>query len=399
MKLKDILSFQFKRVNPFPGLAIDADTWRDAHNYSRDQQRLHNLLFHQPGIIEGLKVTQIDPQDFSVNILPGAAMDPMGNLLIVHNDYHYQIQCREKKTIFLIIQYREVLEGPYQPAEGGQPTRIMDGYRIQERETLPDEPYLELARLELDPSDKIIRNAANNNRPGKNEINLNFRLELVAPSAQANISEPAAAPVKVYGPKRPIIVGYLAADQAKDELHLHGLRNLIREMELRYNWAAELEENVPLDKGIEKYDLVYLTGGEKFNLNEKQVSALKSFLNSKGILLAEDCCETGKNLHPQKVGPVYDVLINKFKLKLKPLADDSPLLSKINVFSTVPQGMKLGIFLNGESVIYTNNDYGCAWQGGHKGSPLSREAIRNAFEMGLNIIDYAYRRKISTENT
>ena len=88
MKLKDILSFQFKRVNPFPGLAIDADTWRDAHNYSRDQQRLHNLLFHQPGIIEGLKVTQIDPQDFSVNILPGAAMDPMGNLLIVHNDYH-----------------------------------------------------------------------------------------------------------------------------------------------------------------------------------------------------------------------------------------------------------------------------------------------------------------------
>ena len=134
MDMKDIIKFQYKRVNPFPGLAIDADTWRDAHNYSRDQQRLHNLVFHQVGITQGLEVTSNEPQDLSVNIHPGIAVDPEGNIIIVQNIYHYQIQNRNKKMAYLIIQFREVLEGPYQPPEGGQPTRIVDGYRIQERE-------------------------------------------------------------------------------------------------------------------------------------------------------------------------------------------------------------------------------------------------------------------------
>ena len=50
MELKDIIKFQLKRVNPFQGLVIDADTWRDAHNYHREQQRLHMLAFHKIGI-------------------------------------------------------------------------------------------------------------------------------------------------------------------------------------------------------------------------------------------------------------------------------------------------------------------------------------------------------------
>ena len=104
MNLKNIFTFPFKRVNPFPGLAIDADTWRDAHNYSRDQQRLHNLLFHEIGIIDGLGVTANEPSDLSVNIQPGIAIDPEGNTIIVPNIYHYQIQNRDTETIYLIIQ-------------------------------------------------------------------------------------------------------------------------------------------------------------------------------------------------------------------------------------------------------------------------------------------------------
>jgi hypothetical protein len=393
MNLKDIFSFQFKRVNPFPGLAIDVDTWRDAHNYSRDQQRMHNLIYHQPGMVEGLQVTENDPPDFSVNIHPGVAMDSQGNMLIVRNVYHYHIQCREKKTIFLIIQFREVLDGPYQPPEGGQPTRVLDGYRIQERDSLPEEPYLELARLDLDPSINIIKNPASKQKPGQNEINSEFRLEVPSSADREKISEAALIPLKLHKPKRQIIIGYLTGDDVKGDLHLHGLRNLAREVEMRYSWAIELEENVPLDKSIEKFDMIYLTGGDNFKLNDKQLAALKVFINSRGILLAEDCEKETTVSSPEKIGPVYDELMAKLKLKLKPLVNDNPLLSNINVFSEIPQGMKSGVFLNGESVIYTNNDYGCAWQGGHKGNPLSREAIRTAFEIGLNIVDYAYRKK------
>ena len=140
MALKDIIKFQLKRVNPFQGLVIDADTWRDAHNYHRDQQRLHILAFHKIGINVGLEVTANTPPDVSVNIHPGMAIDPEGNVIIVSQTQRYRIQTREKGIIYLIIQFREIPSEPYQPPEGGQPTRILEAYRIEEREKLPTDP-------------------------------------------------------------------------------------------------------------------------------------------------------------------------------------------------------------------------------------------------------------------
>jgi hypothetical protein len=96
-----------------------------------------------------------------------------------------------------------------------------------------------------------------------------------------------------------------------------------------------------------------------------------------------------------KHGPVYNELIDKFKLKLKTVGQGDPLLSNVNVFSDVPQGVKSGVILKRENVIYTDNDYGCAWEGGHIGSPLSRDVIRSAFEIGANIVEYAYQMKSS----
>ena len=89
MALKDIIKFQLKRVNPFQGLVIDADTWRDAHNYHRDQQRLHLLAFHRTGIVEGLEVTANNPPDLSVTIHPGMAVDPEGNAIIIPEMHLY----------------------------------------------------------------------------------------------------------------------------------------------------------------------------------------------------------------------------------------------------------------------------------------------------------------------
>ena len=55
MALDDIIKFQLKRVNPFQGLVVDTDIWRDAHEYHRDQQRLHMLAFHNVGIVGGIE--------------------------------------------------------------------------------------------------------------------------------------------------------------------------------------------------------------------------------------------------------------------------------------------------------------------------------------------------------
>ena len=43
----------------------------------------------------------------------------------------------------------------------------------------------------------------------------------------------------------------------------------------------------------------------------------------------------------------------------------------------------------GGQIIYSNYDYGCAWSGGYSDSPLPRDVIRGAFEMGVNIVAYA----------
>ena len=131
MELKHITNFQFKRENPFEGLVIDADLWRDAHVYHRDHQRLHVLAFHQIGIVGGLEVTANDPADQTVIIHPGMGIDPEGNVIIVPQSQKHKLQSRDKGVVYLIIQFREVPGGPFQPPEGGQPTRILEAYRIE----------------------------------------------------------------------------------------------------------------------------------------------------------------------------------------------------------------------------------------------------------------------------
>ena len=351
-------------------------------------------MFHQVGIVEGLEVTENDPPDLTVNIHPGISIDPEGNAIIVPNVYHYKIQNRDKETVYLVIQFREILEGPYQPPEGGQPTRILDGYRIQERDSLPDEPHLELARIELDPALGIIKNAEKKQQPGKNEINLNYRLE--ARSPQAIPKETPIIPPLGVKIKRKIRIGHAALGSAEQGLHIYGLRNLAREMETRYNWEVELEEGTHLDNTIGKFHLIYLTGNKGFTINEEQKLVLEDFLKSKGVLIAEDC-EDGISIDGSKSkhGPVYDELVDKLKLKLKTVGHGDPLLSNVNVFSEAPQGVKSGKFLKNRNVIYTDNDYGCAWEGGHIGNPLPRDIIRSTFEIGANIVEYAYQLKSS----
>ena len=56
---------QLRRVNPYPGLMIDADVWRDAHEYHRDVLRLHHLALHGWGI--GLRIQDISRGRLEVN--------------------------------------------------------------------------------------------------------------------------------------------------------------------------------------------------------------------------------------------------------------------------------------------------------------------------------------------
>lgn len=393
MALKDIIKFQFKKVNPFQGLVIDADTWRDAHNYHRDQQRLHILAFHRTGIIQGLEVTANNPPDLSVTIHPGMAVDPEGDVIIVPQTQPYRLQTREQGIIYLVIQFREVPAEPYQPPEGGQPTRILEAYRIEEREKLPTEPYLELARIDFDPALEAIKDGKTPSKPGKNEINLSFRQE-APPVAPPVAPEKTGAAIKEV-PSRPtetITLGQVALGGASKDLHCAGLKNLIREINRQDNLMVNLEENIPLDKDINRCTIIYLTGNSRFELSAEQQTALGAFLQSGGVILGEGCSEgqgEAESKGAKEFGLAFNKLASQLNCKLEIVQRSHPLLSSVHIFSEVPPGAEPSMLLEGSHMVYSGSDYGCAWQGGHQDHPLSRDVIRNSFEMGANIVVYA----------
>ncbi|MFP3898147.1 MAG: DUF4159 domain-containing protein [Dehalococcoidia bacterium] len=394
MALEDIVRFRLKRVNPFQGLVIDADTWQDAHNYHRDQQRLHVLALHKTGIVEGLQVTANNPPDLSVNIQPGMAIDPEGNIVIVPKTQHYRIQTRAKGVVYLIIQFREVPSEPYQPPEGGQPTRILEAYRIQEREKPPGEPHLELARIDFDPAEEAIKDARTASKPGKNEINLSFRQEVSAATAAVRPVAPpearAAAPERVGAPKETVVLGHAVLGEADKDLHGEGLGNLGKEINQRADVTARLEKNISLDKGVMRCTMLYLTGNGRFELSADEQAALLAFLQAGGVILGEGCSEgESESRGAREFGLAFNQLAGQLKRKLEIVQRGHPLLSSVHVFGEVPQGAEAGMLLEGGNMVYSGSDYGCAWQGGHRSHPLSREIIRNAIEMGANVLAYA----------
>jgi hypothetical protein len=400
--LDEIIKFQLKRVNPFQGLVIDADAWQDAHNYHRNQQRLHLLAFHKTGIVEGLEVAANDPANLSVTIQPGLAIDPEGNTIIISQTQNYQIQTRQKGIIYLVIQFREIPTEPYQPPEGGQATRILEAYRIEQRDKLPSEPHLELARIDFDPAEEVIRNAKNPSKAGKNEINLSFRQEakVAAPAKPVAPAKAAATPTIEEPPshnRKTLVLGHAVLGEADKNLHINGLQNLARETNRENSIVIDIAENISLDNDIGQYAMIYLTGNSSFELSEEQQAALSGFLKSNGVIFGEGCSEgqeEAKSKGAREFGLAFNQLASQLNCKLETIQHGHPLLSAAHIFSAVPRGAEPnGLILQGGQMVYSGSDYGCAWQGGHEDDLLSRDIIRSSFEMGANIIAYAHMTK------
>jgi uncharacterized protein YoxC len=170
----------FRRVNPHPGMMIDVDVWRDAHDYHRDQLNLHHLALHGWGIIDGLGVSLVAGDQNAVRIEAGMGIDPVGRFIIVPQPQTYQVTARAAQLVYLVLQFRDVLAEP----SGNVPTRVVEAYRIQERDRLPEEPYIELARIDYDPKGGPVKLPKGGKEPGKNELDLRERVLLgsVAPA-------------------------------------------------------------------------------------------------------------------------------------------------------------------------------------------------------------------------
>ncbi|MBE0430690.1 MAG: DUF4159 domain-containing protein, partial [Dehalococcoidia bacterium] len=191
-------------------------------------------------------------------------------------------------------------------------------------------------------------------------------------------------------PKETIILGHIVLGEGSNDLHSDGLGNLVKEINQGTDLVPKLEKNVSLDKGIKRCAMLYVTGNGRFEATAEQQAALSAFLEAGGLVFGEGCSGgEAESRGAREFGLAFNQLAGQLKRKLESVQRGHPLLSAVHVFSEVPQGAEAGMLLEGGNMVYSGSDYGCAWQGGHQNQPLSREIIRNAIEMGANVVAYA----------
>jgi hypothetical protein len=385
MSEKDWLqAFPIKRIKPTDGMAVTAEVWEEAHDYHLRKQQLHIGLSHGPGILTGLEVIASDPPDTAVYILPGIAVDSQGQTIVLTEPVTYDIGSSAEGLLHLLLSFGE--SRPRADVDApDKPRYIHAEYSIEARETWPDTPCVELARIRRQGHGSSIFNPQDVGYPGPNEIDLRFR------------NETGAQPVEAIG----MGVSYVGGGR-NDIRHGQGASYMARAFSRSYpNARLHVDLNVPLDGNLSTYTLVYLVGQGAFQLSREEMEALYSFMQEGGTLFIESCRHDIAEGDPPSDTHFYN-LLGDLGMQLTELRSDHRLLREPFLFSAPPPGFETQgapRVVVSEEAIFSSHDYGCLWQGERRSGAASRAEIRAAMEWGSNIVFYAAARRRSAKQT
>lgn len=186
-----------------------------------------------------------------------------------------------------------------------------------------------------------------------------------------------------------MIIGYLAMGETAKDQHIAGLSSVIKELNRRVNYTIVLEDQVNLYKPLDRFSMIYMTGNNRFELNPDQQSALSNYLQSGGMIFGEGCSRLLEGTEvkgAREFGLAFNRFAARVNYKLEIVKRGHPLLQFDHVFSEIPPGCEQAMLLEGGNVICSNSDYGCAWEGGREGQPLSGmlSATRSKWEAILS---------------
>ncbi len=145
-------------------------------------------------------------------------------------------------------------------------------------------------------------------------------------------------------------------------------------------------------------NLVYMSGADSFSLDQQELAALGAFVQRGGVLMGESSMEgrPGERGSGFEIG--FKVIAERIGCKLAPVTRGHPVFDARHPFAVPPEGAAGNSeLLEGGGAVYSSADYGCAWAGGYDSRLLSRQGIRDALELGVNIATYAVQRRRRVE--
>ena len=365
-----------RRITAIDGMAVTAQVWEEAHEYHRQGLRAHLKLNHGAGIVAGLEVIASDPADSTVYILPGVAVDPNGDLIVLHEPAAFDMGTNMAGTLRLFLTHSESrpvrLSGDEQPDE---PLYTQAQFGLEAVGLATAVLGVELARVRRPERLAPICNAGQREHPGPNELDLRYRAD----------TQPVRASVASVGICR--LGGNTGSHEA-------GLDYLARHLAHRDRLRLCVDRDVHLDADLTGYVLLYLVADGPFELAPGEMSGLYGYLAGGGTVLAEGCRRARRPGDPSGDRAFGDLLA-ALGVTLAPLERGHELLSEPYLFAVPPAGYgeQEGPCLSlGDGVLLSTADFGCLWQGERGQGPAGREEIRTALEWGANIMAFAMRR-------
>ena len=371
MPVEDFAKYHRERLNPFKGLIIDVAAWANAHNYHRDQQRLHAISMHKYGIVAGLEIVAWNPPDNSVVIYPGIAVDKEGNTIVVSEPQRFYIKTEDAGVAYLTIKFREVPQRITSSVDGdrAEPAYILEAYLIEDQRHLPTENEIELARVSIKSKKAAILDAQNALDPEPNEIDTRYR-QLGGSYLRGDV---AIAIIDLPGYGR----------------HQEGILNLVQTINLSTDYGASFKGAIGLSEEIRNCALVCLCSSRGFSFNQDQEKLLSNFLNRGGVILGDACTDTAED--KKAFNQSFVNLATRLNRNLRTVNKGHPILNSHYIFGSMPNASG-GLMVEDQGMIYSDMDFGCIWTGGKADKPLPRDTIRDMLELGTNIAIYAHQR-------
>jgi hypothetical protein len=369
--------FPRRKICSYDGMAVTAEVWDQAHTYHERALQAHARNLHGTGILSGLEVIASDPPDRIIFILPGAAIDPLGQVIVLPEAVAYDMGDDMEGPLYLLISHRQSPSGS--GADGSSPVYSDDQFLITASPTLPDQPAVELARFLCESRSAPLLDAQDALRPAGNEIDLRYRSAL---RTQAD---------------HLVSVGTAYLGEGSRLPHGCGLARISRELRHAARLQLVVDDDISLGPNVVRYDLLYLVGQGAFKVSSNIARGLQGYLQRGGILLLESC----------DTASAADMIefCGQLGVGLKPIGPAHPILSAPYLFHTPPSGSQAGgellVGSDGEDlmhVIFSSYGYGRLWSGKSQepgDQPPTREQLRAAVEFAANLIYFGLERQAS----